>query len=73
LYKFEGKNVKTLQKILIVNIELLMLMETYYDHGTLMSTNKNKQPMVVKHSKELSTKGDHTTKIIIFEMVKNMI
>jgi hypothetical protein len=71
LYKFDGKNVKTLQKILIVNI--VMLMETYYDHGTLMSTNKNKQPMVVKHSKELLTKGDHTTKIIIFEMVKNMI
>jgi hypothetical protein len=71
LYKFYGKNVKALQKILIVNI--VMLMETYYDHGTLMSTNKHKQPMVVKHSKEVLTKDDHTTKIIIFEIVKNMI
>jgi hypothetical protein len=50
-----------------------MLMETYYDHGTLTSTNKHKQPMVVKHSKELLTKDDHTIKIIIFEIVKNMI
>jgi hypothetical protein len=46
LYKFDGKNVKALQKILIVNI--VMLMETYYDHGTLMSTNKSKQAIVVK-------------------------
>ncbi len=50
-----------------------MLMETYYDHKTLMSTNKSKQPMVVKHCKELLTKDDQTTKIIIFEIVKNMI
>jgi hypothetical protein len=71
LYKFDGKNVKVLQKILIVNI--VMLMETYYDHETLMSTNKSKQPMVVKHCKELLTKDDQTTKIIIFEIVKNMI
>ncbi len=71
MYKFDGKNVKVLQKILIVNI--VMLMETYYDHETLMSTNKSKQPMVVKHCKELLTKDDQTTKIIIFEIVKNMI
>jgi hypothetical protein len=50
-----------------------MLMETYYDHGTLMSRNKSKQPIVVKHCKELLTKDDQTTKIIIFESVKNMI
>jgi hypothetical protein len=64
LDKYDGKKVKVLQKILIVNIA--MFKETYCDLGTLMNINKSKQPMVIKPCKELLTKDGQTTKINFF-------
>jgi hypothetical protein len=64
LDKYNGKKVKVLQNMLIVNIA--MLKETYCDLGTLMNINKSKQPMVVKPCKELFTKDGQKTKIKTF-------